>query len=103
MEKKNIFWKSLYTVVWAICTAITIKYSYELIRDYQEMNPISLTTYMDTQNVDRPGYEIVNNAYLDPQKILNFNRSTDASVNYSYTLFDGNLSKHITGWKLKTM
>ena len=81
MEIRATLWKSLYMFVWVICWGFTIHYSYQLVNEYIAMNPISLTTYLDTNRVARPGYEIVNNAYLDPHKIINYNGSKGSFAN----------------------
>ena len=78
--------------IWTICTIILIYFAIQIFQEYRQKIPVTVTTFIDAPpNPDPIQIKICNTAFLDPQKILDYDITT------------GNLSSHQYDFLLQTV
>ena len=78
--------------IWTTCTIILLYFAIQIFQEYRQKIPVTVTTFIDAPpNPDPIQIKICNTAFLDPQKILDYDITT------------GNLSPHQYNFLLQTV
>ena len=69
---KRVIWKSVFVILWLGCFVSAFFSCYSLVDQYFEKRPVTSETFFETDQIVRPGVEICNTAFLDPEKVINY-------------------------------
>ena len=77
-----------FLVTWITCTTILLYFSNQMLEEYMQNTPVTVTTFVDPPRIPDPvRVKICNTVFLDPQKILNYNGiPTVSSEQYNFLL-----------------
>ena len=91
--------------IWKFCVSVLSYFSFWVLVEYLRKNPITIITFVEPPSTPEPiTVKICNNVFLDPVKVLNYNKSSIdvETLEFLKQTVNGNISYDDGGFVIAT-